>query len=364
MLNSGNRQRIARILLSISIVAALPDHASAENVLILSNSPFLSTPERDDNLLQSVLQAYGNNVTFATSFVNPELEGKDVVVLNFDGDMPIAGQQALLDFVSKGGGLIANAWIFWQWTAQVHDYFVGGPGLENLGVLFPIQRKQGEARSVLGRSVFTLTQATPAQLLTRALPQSFSFMLNNLIYGGDRGSEACLVPQMAATVFYVSEGSSCGLEPMPMTVGLVGWRFGQGHVLQFSTLFDPIELADATYGHLLANAVTWAGHANRGPLVTELRFERDAVGSSESVAATFLGEGLTDNTYFDLRLRLPGSTTNEVVFNWQQGTSVRHTIPLRTGIGVWTVTGARAHQSKDDHTAEFDPVSAFLTVVP
>jgi hypothetical protein len=175
------------------------------------------------------------------------------------------------------------------------------------------------------------------------------------------------VPQSAATVFYTSVGSYGSDYPQgrqTKTYGLLGWRFGAGHVLQFSTLFDPIELADATYGRLIANAVTWAGHANRGPLVTELRFDRSTVGSGESVAATFLGGGLTDETYFDVRFRVPGSTTNEVAFNWQQGTSAQHTILSGTASGEWTVTGVRAHQNKDDHAAEFDPVSGVLKVSP
>jgi len=199
------------------------------------------------------------------------------------------------------------------------------------------------------------------------IPPSFSFWVGEYNFGGDLGTEALLVPKSGATVFYASAGSYGSDYPQgrqTKTYGLVGWRFGAGHVLQFSTLFDPIELAHPTYGHLLANAITWAGHANRGPLVTQLRFDRYAVRSGESVAATFLGELLTDNTYFDVRFRVPGSTTNEETFNWQQGTSVRHTIPLGTGIGEWTVTGVRAHQNIDDHTAEFDPVSVLFAVSP
>jgi hypothetical protein len=172
--------------------------------------------------------------------------------------------------------------------------------------------------------------------------------MNDIIYGGDRGSEACLVPQLTATVFYASEGSSCHFEPM--TVGFIGWRFGQGHVLQVSTLLDPIELADATYGRLLANAVTWAGHANRGPRVADLRFDVSMTEAGRSLTAILLGDGLTDNTYFDVRFRLPGSTTNEVAINWQQGTSAQHAIPPGTPFGAWTVTGVRSHQNKDDHT--------------
>jgi hypothetical protein len=208
----------------------------------------------------------------------------------------------------------------------------------------------------------TLRQTTADAVLTTGIPQSFSFLINDMIYGGDRGSEACLVAQPVATVFYVSEGSSCRLEPM--TSGLVGWRFGQGHVLQLSTLLDPIELADETYGRLFANAVTWAGHPNRGPRVAELQFNRESVLAGEPLAATFLGAGLTDDTYFDVRFRFPGSATNQVALNWQQGTAARHTIPFGTQSGQWIVTGVRSHRFQNEHGGEFDPVSAVFTIIP
>jgi hypothetical protein len=75
-----------------------------------------------------------------------------------------------------------------------------------------------------------------------------------------------------------------------------------------------------------------------------------------------VGADLTDTTYFDVRFRVPGSIANEVALNWQQGTSGRHTLLSGTRVGEWTVTGVRAHQNKDDHTGEFDPVSGIFTI--
>jgi hypothetical protein len=367
MLHSQHSQRTAWVLLSTFIAVALADHALAENVLILSQGSFFTIASQDNIRLQNVLQAYGNSVKIGgpyATFDGTELEGQDVVVLpQFDvPDMPIAGQQALVDFVSRGGGLIANAFTYWKWTARNGDYFVLGAGLERMGRLLPVQRISFPY--IIETETLTLIEATPEPVLMSGIPPSFSFWVGTENF--EQGTQALLVPQLVATVFYASAGSySTGSYSSLFrgTLGLVGWRFGNGHVLQFSTTFAH-ELADETFGHLLANAVQWAGHANRGPLVTELRFDRGTVGSGESVAATFLGEGLTDSTYFDVRFRVPGSTTNEMTFNWQQGTSVRHTVPLGTGIGEWTVTGVRAHQNIDDHTAEFDPVSALLTVSP
>jgi type 1 glutamine amidotransferase len=363
--------RTSCVLLSLFFAVGLADHAFAKNVLILSAMTGPFDPQAHQNQLRSVLQAYGHNVTIGNTyetFAEPPVDGQDVVLLDFDGDMPITGQQALVDFVSNGGGLIANAWTFWKWAAQDNDYFVGRPGLERLGILFPIQRVRIRNQGLVWpwlpdrTAPLTLRQGTPDPVLTSGIPQSFSFLMDDLIYGGDRGSEACLVAQPTATVFYISQGSSCDLEPM--TVGLVGWRFGAGHVLQFSTLLEPIELADATYGRLIANAVTWAGNANRGPRVAELRFDVGATEAGQALTATFLGVGLTDSTYFDVRFRVPGSTTNAIASDWQQGTSAQHTIASGTPFGEWTVTGVRSHQKKDDHAGEFDPVSTIFKVTP
>src|SRR5262249_6718107 len=244
-------------VLGVLIAAALPDHALAENVLILSQGSFFTTAIQDNDSLKNVLQAYGNNVTIGgpyASFDGTELEGQDVVVLpQFDvPDMPIKGQQALLDFVSRGGGLIANAFTYWKRTAKENDYFVMRGGLERLGQLLPVQRISFPF--IIDTETLTLTEAIWDPVLMSGIPPSFSFWVGTDIY--EQGSQALLVPQSGATVFYASAGSYRS----PETLGLVGWRYGNGHVLQFSTRFEH-ELADATFDHLLANAVRWAGGA-------------------------------------------------------------------------------------------------------
>src|SRR5262245_40060807 len=264
--------RVGFAVVGLFIALALPDHALAENVLILSPVSFI--PQAQDNVrLKNVLQAYGNSVTIGRSydsFDGTELEGQNVVVLpQFDfPDMPIKGQQALVDFVSRGGGLIANAWTVWKWAAQYNDYFVQQGGLERLGSLLPVQRISLRGYTYDTRGL-TLTEATRDPVLMSGIPPSFSFGVDTNTQD-EVGAEALLVPKLAATVFYASAGSYNSAYPQgrqTKTVGLVGWRFGNGHVLQFSTTFND-ELADATFDHLLANAVTWAGQANRGPLTS------------------------------------------------------------------------------------------------
>ena len=162
------------VFLSVFIAAALPDCALAENVLILSQGSFFTTALQDEGRLQNVLQAYGNDVKIGgpyATFDGTELEGQDVVVLpQFDlPDMPIKGQDALVDFVSRGGGLIANAWTVWKWVAQPHDYFFEFGGLERLGSLLPVQRISGHGFT-FDTQTLTLTQATPDSALMPGLP--------------------------------------------------------------------------------------------------------------------------------------------------------------------------------------------------
>ena len=73
---------------------------------------------------------------------------------------------------------------------------------------------------------------------------------------------------------------------------------------------------------------------------------------------------MTDQTYFDVRYRLPGDDSEQVALNWQYGLSVGHSVAADTVIGTWRVTGVRPHQSANDHTADIIPVSTALTVAP
>jgi len=83
-----------------------------------------------------------------------------------------------------------------------------------------------------------------------------------------------------------------------------------------------------------------------------------------SYNASLSGSNLTDEAYFDLRFRSPGSNTDQVAPNWQQGITARHSIPVETITGTWIITGIRPHLDMNDHDGEFIPVSATLTVSP
>jgi parallel beta-helix repeat protein len=98
------------------------------------------------------------------------------------------------------------------------------------------------------------------------------------------------------------------------------------------------------------------------PIVTGITFDPATVRVGGSFTARFSGSNLTSTTYFDVRFRQPGSSTDEVATDWQQGTLAAHAIAAGTASGAWVVTGVRAHQALDDHSGAFVPILANLTI--
>ena len=104
----------------------------------------------NDAAIQSVLQVQGNSVTIgptADTFTGSGLSGYNAVFLNPTNlglnapDMPVSGQQALIDFVHAGGGLVAGGSVALLW-AYPGDYrtlgvvLPGMPGLADTGNSF------------------------------------------------------------------------------------------------------------------------------------------------------------------------------------------------------------------------------------
>src|SRR5262249_28029352 len=100
-------------------------------------------------------------------------------------------------------------------------------------------------------------------------------------------------------------------------------------------------------------------------LVNGLRFDRQNVGAGSSYSATVSGSDLlTSQTLFDVRFTAPVSNVSDVALNWQRGPAASHAVSVGTPTGNWTITGMRAHQVETDHTGNFDPVYATITVAP
>jgi Galactose oxidase, central domain len=98
------------------------------------------------------------------------------------------------------------------------------------------------------------------------------------------------------------------------------------------------------------------------PIVSDFRFDQTDVAAGTSYSVSVSGSNLTPETFFDVRLSTPGSDTYAVVLNWQRGLTVSHSVPAGTTAGSWTINGVRAHQEEEDHTGDFAPFNATITV--
>jgi hypothetical protein len=97
-------------------------------------------------------------------------------------------------------------------------------------------------------------------------------------------------------------------------------------------------------------------------VVTDLRFDLAVVPPGASYSASITGSGLTAETFFDVRFTSPGSSLSAVVLNWQRGIVESHDVPAGLAVGTWTINGVRAHEIETDHTGNFFPVTAAITV--
>ncbi|MBI4456916.1 MAG: hypothetical protein HY644_13605 [Acidobacteria bacterium] len=98
--------------------------------------------------------------------------------------------------------------------------------------------------------------------------------------------------------------------------------------------------------------------------VNSIVFNTAVVRVGGTLTTTFAGANLSAQTYFDVRFRGPGVTTDEIAQNWQQGASATHNIPTATPPGTWKITGLRAHRDANDRSGSFIPVPATLTIDP
>lgn len=233
------KTRVASVILAASAALFAANTAAAADVLVLSGGN-----ATNDNEVKSALEGRGFNVTVgpeAASFDGGGLSGIEAVVLltnyNWSGNgasMPDPGETALKSFIQNGGGLITSEWLIWRQGA-------------NQGA-FPILAEAIPATSggvYRSAASATYTQLAPNAILNAGLPASFSFNTGSL-----SGTESRIQPKSGATVFYNSDYADGN--------GLIGWGYGAGRVISFSTLVGNTEIGDANYRQLFGNAVAWA----------------------------------------------------------------------------------------------------------
>jgi len=192
-----------------------------------------------DNALYDALRAHGLQVTLGVPYQNfdgsQSLSGHQVAVLVGTGnndDMPLDGQQALLDWVRSGRGLVTLEWTVWA-VGSANRFLI-------LRELLPATYQRHAYRS----SIRYLQQASDS-ILNQGLP--------DVILLGE-GHEAHLRPKQGATVYYASDyHAGAG--------GVVGWAYQAGRVMSLSVA--PAYALDlmtqiTSFRQLLTNVVRWA----------------------------------------------------------------------------------------------------------
>jgi len=229
-----NSVLFSALLLCLGWVTA----ASGASVLVTS-----SGDAHLDAITVATLASFGHDVQLGPAYSvfddTIDLSAFNAVLLLANnnwgaGDMPITGQENLLNFVASGGGLVTSEWNLWKHAtlgqfAELYDAFpVVGKSNYNAG------------------SPITYTVVTADPILDDGVDTSFTFQADSI-----GGTESDFAPKDGATVYFQSAGAENG-------AGVIGWGYGSGLVISLSTLIGPNELADVNYSQLLSNALTWA----------------------------------------------------------------------------------------------------------
>jgi hypothetical protein len=121
---------------------------------------------------------------------------------------------------------------------------------------------------------------------------------------------------------------------------------------------------DQLYGILASAEIYTPAVLVPALIVTDLQFDRTNPVAGSSYSVNVSGSNLTAQTFFDVRFISPGSNESAVVLNWQKGLTASHEVAAGIATGSWKITGVRAHEIETDHTGNFFPVSATVTVSP
>ena len=201
------------------------------------------------SLISNALTDAGHSVTPGLSWYEQDgsqsLSDYDAVVfLNSytwrNASMPIAGQQEILNYVSGGGGMVTGEWFVWNLGSR--DAF------STLATLSPVIPASYDDYN--SGETTTYTQVTPDLIINNGLPASLSFTLADI----EGGAETVFRPKSEATVFYSSSNGGGVAD----SGGLVGWDYGLGRVISFSTVIGDSEMIDENYRKLFVNSVEWS----------------------------------------------------------------------------------------------------------
>jgi hypothetical protein len=193
-----------------------------------------------DNAVIAALTAGGHKATIGPQFFeftgDVDLNTYEVVYFQANnnwasGPMPDSGRASLVEFIDAGGGMVTSEWATYVST------------LGNLGELSTAI--PGKYLGTAGAATTAYTVQTPDAVLNKGLADSFEFPLDSF-----SGYETYFGVKCGAKVYYASATSPPG--------GVIGWNFGIGRVLSFSTCAGELQVQDKDFAKLLSNAMSWA----------------------------------------------------------------------------------------------------------
>ena len=182
-------------------------------------------------MMASVLEAQGNTVSAGpayTAFTGDGLAAYNAVFLLPNGayyngvDMPDSGQQALVDYVKNGGGLV---------TSEAVGDMIQGPGGVHM-------LQAAERHSVHGavsqhrQFAVILGQITNDPIMNDQLPSQL------VLHPQGYFTEIGYTPKWGATAFFNTNQWTATFGGYGVMAGVVGWTFGSGRVLSLSMFSD------------------------------------------------------------------------------------------------------------------------------
>ena len=246
-----------RLLLLTALVSFSPSATLADSVLLIG-----SGDSTNNALLQSILTAQGDTVTVGptyNNFIGGNLSGYSDVLLVPNGspvptgDMPLSGQQALVNYVNSGGGLVTSEWL-------MQDYVY----LHQFQTLFPVLPFSPGYDVATSNTPITFSALTTDPVMNAKLPNSFTFPAAS---GPTISTESLYYAKSGATAFFATDQWTSAYGGKP-GYGAVGWNYGQGRVLSISTALDNTSLTNSNFAQLVDNAVNWAAHGSILPPIT------------------------------------------------------------------------------------------------
>ena len=239
------RKSMKQYVIKLSLTLLFFSHAAtamAINAYIIS-SDTVSGNAIVDILLNSNINAQLGVATSDWDGTQVDLNEIDAIVLVSRDEntpiMPLIGQQAIVDFVENGGGLILGGST--RSRERMGDY-------ELLSPLFPFN-----PIGSLSAGGVTFIVNTPNEILDEDIPE------NGILFFFDSADPLGLDIDIfftapGATEYYTYNTPSI----IPHPAGLVGWQIGEGQVLAFTNRLYPRELESVSMVTLFRNAVTFA----------------------------------------------------------------------------------------------------------